>query len=160
MEKPRLALIAGAAIGYALAIEDVQKPNGGGEPRRASWRSVRPPGSPRFLSGQWIAPPDTGEAGKIGIRGDDLAAVFERQRSQVCVGDKICRSLARAEHVLKDRPMSFGRIHDPRAWLIQPALDAGDRVIEGEGLLENARVGADADEGSQDSPAQAHRGTP
>jgi len=72
--------------------------------------------------------------------------VFHGQRGQVGVGDKVRNSLPIPEELLEDRPMTLGRAYEPRAWLVHPTLNAGESLIEREGVLKHTRVGADANE--------------
>ena len=106
---------------------------------------------------QWVSPFDPWKAREIGIGGDQLTAVFTGQGGQVRVGHKVRHSLALDQHLLKDDPVPVGRINDARARLIQPALHTGERLIERQGALKDARIRADADEGAQDGPAKTHR---
>lgn len=94
------------------------------------------------LSDQRVAPLDAGETSEVRIRGCELATMLRGQCSQMCVRDEIGHRLSVAKHLLKDNPMPLRRIHDPCARLIQPALNAGDRLIEGEGVLVHAGIGA------------------
>jgi hypothetical protein len=77
--------------------------------------------------------------------------------SQVRVRDKIRSSLPLKQHLAEHSPVPFARMHDPHAWLVQPTVNAGDRLIEGQGMLKDVGVGADADERAKDGPAKAHR---
>ena len=51
--------------------------------------------------------------------------------------------------------MLVGGLNQPRARLLEPGLDPITRLLQGERALVEPRVGADADEGFQDRPAEA-----
>ena len=70
---------------------------------------------------------------------------------------EISSGLPLDQHGLKDSPMAARRMHDSRAGLIHPALYAGERLVEREGILKNTRICADANERAQNSPAEANR---
>ena len=66
--------------------------------------------------------------------------MFTGQRGQVCIGHKVCDGLALDQHFLKDDPVPVGRMNNARAGLIQPALHTGERLIERQRVLKDARI--------------------
>jgi len=70
------------------------------------------------------------EAGKIHIRRHRFAAMLHRERRQVGIRNQVAHCLAPGEHLLQDYPVPARRSDNARAWLIQPALDTGDGLLE------------------------------
>jgi hypothetical protein len=85
--------------------------------------------------------------------------MLQGQGSQVCVRDKVGNGLPITQHLLKHLPMALRGTHNPHRRLLDPTLYATDRLVEGKWMFEDPRVGADADECTQNGPAEAHRGT-
>ena len=84
--------------------------------------------------------------------------MFHCQRRQVCVRDKIGDSLPFPKHLLKNIPMALRRTHNPHWRLFNPTLNATDCLVERKWMIEDPWIGADADEGTQNRPAEAHGG--
>lgn len=66
------------------------------------------------------------KARKIRIGGRQFAAVLNRQSREMAIRSKIGRSVSRAKHPLKDRPVVFGGSNQAGAGLIEPALHPVD----------------------------------
>jgi hypothetical protein len=62
--------------------------------------------------------------------------VLQGKGCQVGISDEISKRLAACQKGLKDRPMTIGRLNEPHARLIQPALDAGNGCLERQWILE------------------------
>jgi len=75
----------------------------------------------------------------------------------MCIRDKVRDRLSVLEHVAEKRPMPFTGMHNPHGWLIHPALNARERLVEGKWMLKDTGVGADSDESSKDAPTKTHR---
>jgi len=86
--------------------------------------------------------------------------MLQSHRSQVRVRDKVCDSLPFKQHLAEHGPVPFGRMHNPHTGLVHPTLNAGESLIEGQGMVIDARIGDNAYERAKDSPAKAHRGGP
>lgn len=96
-----------------------------------------------------------GEAREIGICGDEFATVFHGKSSQMGVGDKIGDGLPLKQHFLKKGPVLLCWMNEPCARLVNPTLHPGEGLIKGQRVFKDARVGADADKRSKDSPREA-----
>ena len=83
--------------------------------------------------------------------------MLQSHGSQVRVRDKVRGSLPLKQHFAEHSPVPFGRMHNPHAWLVYPTLDAGKRLIERQGMIIDAGIGANANERAKDGPAKAHR---
>ena len=77
-----------------------------------------------------VAPANAGETREVGICGDEFATMLQSHGSQVGVRDEVCASLPLKQHFAEHSPVPFGRMHNPHAWLVYPAFDAGERLIE------------------------------
>ena len=85
--------------------------------------------------------------------------MFHCQGRQVCVRDKIGDGLPFTKHLLKNLPMALRRTHNPHWRLLNPTLNATDRLVQRKWLIEDPWVGADANECIQNGPAEAYGGT-
>ena len=109
------------------------------------------------MAGQGIAPLQAGKPGEVAVRGTEVAVVFHGHRGQMGVRDEIAGRAPSVQHLLKEMPVVFGGMKQVDARLIEPALHALARLIQGERALMQSRVGRNADEGRQHRPTKAHR---
>jgi hypothetical protein len=82
-----------------------------------------------------ILPFQTFEAREVGIGGMQHTIVFDRESGELGVGNQIAHRISAAQHLLKDGPMLVGRLNDPNAGLIEPALHAFGGFLESERAL-------------------------
>ena len=111
----------------------------------------------QLTSLQWIAPLEFGKSRKVTIGRHENAAMLHGERRKVCIRDEVPECLSLFEQCLQHRPVALGGMDQPYARLIEPALHAAHCLIEIQWSLEDAGIGADANERTQHIPGQAHR---
>jgi len=119
----------------------------------------RPPFFGRNSGTQRVGPFQFGEPREVSIRGHENTAVLYGERRQVSIRHEVAECLSLNEQALQHGPVPLGRRDDSRARLIQPALHAGDRLIQGQGTLEHAWIRGDPDEGTEHAPSETHGST-
>jgi len=105
------------------------------------------------LLGEGVNPLELWKTSEIRIRRRQIASVFYCKRSEMCVSNQVGHGLPISEHQLKYGPMFLGRANDPCTRLVQPALDTGESLFEGERMFEDPRIGPYPNECRQDRPA-------
>ncbi len=83
--------------------------------------------------------------------------MFNRQRGQVGIGDEVSLSLSFFEHFLKEPPVFVGRLNQPHARLLEPALNPITSFFERERTPVQAGIGPYANKGGQHWPAKTDR---
>jgi hypothetical protein len=82
--------------------------------------------------------------------------VLYGERGHVRIRHEIAECLPLDEQALQHGPVPLSRRDDSRARLIQPALHAGDRLIQGQGTLEHPRIRANPDQLTEHAPSETH----
>jgi hypothetical protein len=93
-----------------------------------------------FLSFEGIFAFELGKTAEIRIRRIQYTTIFNRKRSEVCIGDKIGSGLAIEEHALKNLPMAFCGINQPNTRLVDPTLYPSDCLFHGQWLYKDLSV--------------------
>jgi len=113
---------------------------------------------PRRLPGpQGVHPPKPGEAREIGVAGAELGAVLDREGREVRVADQVAGHSAGREQPAQHDRVPIPGMHHGRTGLCEPRLDDIEGAFPGERPDEDARVRAQAPEGTQDASAERDR---
>ena len=91
-------------------------------------------GSARLSTGPM--PGDTLEASEVGVEGNHLRAVLQRERGQVRVAHQVRRGAVRIEKPVQQGEVSLGGVDRNRRRLCEPELRDSNRFGERQGTIE------------------------
>ena len=83
--------------------------------------------------------------------------MFNGESGHVRIRHKIGNGLTADQQLLKNNPMSLGRINDPCARLVEPTLHTRNGLTQRKGMLKNTRVRTYSDKRTKNGLAQADR---